>query len=89
MIFLKKICFDDYSMFSLNFNVLFSDTPSRFDGNIMIYIYLFNSKWITDEPLDYYRVTSGITRSYPFPLGVILIHQFRSQSNKYGKTPLV
>ncbi|MFS8024425.1 hypothetical protein Hanom_Chr16g01463101 [Helianthus anomalus] len=33
--------------------------------------------------------TSGTTRSYPSPLGIMHIHQFRRKPNKYGKTPLV
>ncbi|MFS8018857.1 hypothetical protein Hanom_Chr15g01396981 [Helianthus anomalus] len=44
--------------------------------------------WITDGPLEYYRVISGTTRSYPSPLGIMSIHQFRRKLNKYGKTPL-
>ncbi|MFS7944275.1 hypothetical protein Hanom_Chr06g00510161 [Helianthus anomalus] len=45
--------------------------------------------WITDGPLEYHRATSGTTRSYPSPLGIMPIHQFRSKPNKYGKTPFV
>ncbi|MFS7939118.1 hypothetical protein Hanom_Chr05g00447951 [Helianthus anomalus] len=41
--------------------------------------------WITDGLLEYHRVTGGITRSYPSPLGIMSIHQFKSKHNKYGK----
>ncbi|MFS8030482.1 hypothetical protein Hanom_Chr17g01534581 [Helianthus anomalus] len=44
--------------------------------------------WITDGPLQYHRATSGTTRSYPAPLGIMYIHQFKRKPNKYGKTPL-
>ncbi|MFS8026434.1 hypothetical protein Hanom_Chr16g01486681 [Helianthus anomalus] len=44
---------------------------------------------ITDGPLEYYRATSGTTRSYPSPLGIMSIHQFRRKTNKYVKIPLV
>ncbi|MFS8019407.1 hypothetical protein Hanom_Chr15g01403421 [Helianthus anomalus] len=44
--------------------------------------------WITDGPLEFHRATSGTTRSYLSPLGIIPIHQFRKKTNKYGKTPL-
>ncbi|MFS8028093.1 hypothetical protein Hanom_Chr16g01506441 [Helianthus anomalus] len=45
--------------------------------------------WITNGPLEYHRVTSGTTRSYPSPLGLMPIHQFRRKPNKYGKKTLV
>ncbi|KAM0061762.1 hypothetical protein Hdeb2414_s0004g00139921 [Helianthus debilis subsp. tardiflorus] len=45
--------------------------------------------WITDGPLEYHRVTSGTTRSYPSPLGILPIHQFRRKPNKYEKNLLV
>ncbi|MFS8007543.1 hypothetical protein Hanom_Chr14g01262251 [Helianthus anomalus] len=45
--------------------------------------------WITDGPLEYHRDTSGTTRSYPSPLGIMPTHQFRSKLNKYGKKLLV
>ncbi|MFS7924360.1 hypothetical protein Hanom_Chr03g00271661 [Helianthus anomalus] len=41
--------------------------------------------WITDEPLKYHRATDGTTKSYPSPLGIILIHQFKRKPNKYEK----
>ncbi|MFS8003828.1 hypothetical protein Hanom_Chr13g01218481 [Helianthus anomalus] len=45
--------------------------------------------WITDGPLKYHRTTSGTTRSYLSPLGMVLIHQFRRKSNRCGeKNPL-
>ncbi|MFS7974772.1 hypothetical protein Hanom_Chr10g00872601 [Helianthus anomalus] len=31
--------------------------------------------WITDGPLEYHRATSGTTRSYPSPLGIMPIQQ--------------
>ncbi|MFS7967889.1 hypothetical protein Hanom_Chr09g00791101 [Helianthus anomalus] len=43
--------------------------------------------WIANEPLEYHRATSGTTRLYPSPLGIMPIHQFRRKPNKYGKTP--
>ncbi|MFS7939144.1 hypothetical protein Hanom_Chr05g00448291 [Helianthus anomalus] len=58
----------------------------------LIYIFFFffeRQIWITDGPLEYHRATSGTTRSYPSPLGIMPIHQFRRKPNKYGKTPLV
>ncbi|MFS7927770.1 hypothetical protein Hanom_Chr04g00313041 [Helianthus anomalus] len=39
--------------------------------------------------LEYNRAISGTTRSYPSPLGIMPIHQFRRKPNKYEKTPLV
>ncbi|MFS8000775.1 hypothetical protein Hanom_Chr13g01182421 [Helianthus anomalus] len=45
--------------------------------------------WITDGPLEYHLATSGTTRSYPSPLGIMSIHQFRRKPNIYGKTPFV
>ncbi|MFS7949943.1 hypothetical protein Hanom_Chr06g00577561 [Helianthus anomalus] len=42
---------------------------------------------MTDRPLEYHRATSGTTRSYPSPLGILPIHQFRRKPNKYGETP--
>ncbi|MFS7917346.1 hypothetical protein Hanom_Chr03g00187951 [Helianthus anomalus] len=42
-----------------------------------------------DGPLEYHRATSGITRSYLYPLGIMPIHQFRRKHNKYEKNPLV
>ncbi|MFS7918808.1 hypothetical protein Hanom_Chr03g00205491 [Helianthus anomalus] len=44
--------------------------------------------WITDGPLEYHRAISETTRSYPSPLGIMPILQFRSKPNKYRKTPL-
>ncbi|MFS7951632.1 hypothetical protein Hanom_Chr07g00597391 [Helianthus anomalus] len=38
--------------------------------------------------LEYHCATSRITRSYPSPLGIMPIHQFRSKHNKYRKKPL-
>ncbi|MFS8000099.1 hypothetical protein Hanom_Chr12g01174391 [Helianthus anomalus] len=38
--------------------------------------------------MEYHRATSGTTRSYPSPIGIMPIHQFRRKPNKYGKTPL-
>ncbi|MFS7997207.1 hypothetical protein Hanom_Chr12g01138951 [Helianthus anomalus] len=40
--------------------------------------------WITDGALEYNRATSGTTRSYPSPLDIMHIHQFRCKHNKYG-----
>ncbi|MFS7903557.1 hypothetical protein Hanom_Chr01g00025431 [Helianthus anomalus] len=37
--------------------------------------------WITDGPLMYHCVTSETTRSYPSPLGIMLIHQFKRKSS--------
>ncbi|MFS7965448.1 hypothetical protein Hanom_Chr09g00762361 [Helianthus anomalus] len=51
-----------------------------------IFFFFEQQIWITDGPLKYYRATSGTTRSYPSPLG-IMSHQFRRKPNKYGKTP--
>ncbi|MFS8022894.1 hypothetical protein Hanom_Chr16g01444881 [Helianthus anomalus] len=45
--------------------------------------------WITDESLEYYRVNSVTTRSYPSLVGMLPIHRFRSKPNKYGKNPLM
>ncbi|MFS7959276.1 hypothetical protein Hanom_Chr08g00689221 [Helianthus anomalus] len=45
--------------------------------------------WITDGLLEYHRATSRTTRSYPSPLGIMPIHQFRRKPNKYGKNPIV
>ncbi|MFS7949699.1 hypothetical protein Hanom_Chr06g00574651 [Helianthus anomalus] len=58
---------------------------------ICIDVFFFERQiWITDGPLEYHRVTSGTTRSYPSPLGIIMpIHQFRRKPNKYGTTPFV
>ncbi|MFS8033033.1 hypothetical protein Hanom_Chr17g01564701 [Helianthus anomalus] len=44
--------------------------------------------WITDRPLENNRATSGTTRSYLSPLGIIHIHQLRKKPNKYGKSRL-
>ncbi|MFS7972807.1 hypothetical protein Hanom_Chr09g00849181 [Helianthus anomalus] len=41
--------------------------------------------WITDVLFEYHRATSGTTRSYPSPLHIMSIHQFRRKHNKYGK----
>ncbi|MFS7955305.1 hypothetical protein Hanom_Chr07g00641111 [Helianthus anomalus] len=56
----------------------------------ILFIYLFFERqiWITDRPLEYHRATSRTTRSYPSPLGIMPIHQFRRKPNKYEKTPL-
>ncbi|MFS8025528.1 hypothetical protein Hanom_Chr16g01476151 [Helianthus anomalus] len=43
--------------------------------------------WITDGPLEYHRATSGTTRSYPSPLDIMPIHQFKRKPNRYGKNP--
>ncbi|MFS7926081.1 hypothetical protein Hanom_Chr04g00292811 [Helianthus anomalus] len=53
-----------------------------------INFFLNDKFWINDGPLEYHRATSGTTRSYPSPLGIMPIHQFRRKPNKYGKTPL-
>ncbi|MFS7964715.1 hypothetical protein Hanom_Chr08g00753601 [Helianthus anomalus] len=46
----------------------------------------FNDKFGSpDRSLEYYRATSGTTRSYPSPLGIMAIHQFRRKPNKCGK----
>ncbi|MFS7985970.1 hypothetical protein Hanom_Chr11g01004961 [Helianthus anomalus] len=45
--------------------------------------------WIIDGPLEYHRATSRTIRSYPYPLGIMHIHQVKRKPNKYGKTPLV
>ncbi|MFS7995744.1 hypothetical protein Hanom_Chr12g01121561 [Helianthus anomalus] len=57
---------------------------------IYLFIYLFFERqiWITDGLLKYHRATSGTTRSYPSPLGIMAIQQFRRKPNKYEKTPL-
>ncbi|MFS7979746.1 hypothetical protein Hanom_Chr10g00931311 [Helianthus anomalus] len=54
----------------------------------MLFFFFERQIWITDGPLEYHRATSGITRSYPSPLDIMHIHQFRRKPNKYGKTPL-
>ncbi|MFS7895576.1 hypothetical protein Hanom_Chr00s003057g01708381 [Helianthus anomalus] len=54
---------------------------------ISIVFFFERQIWITDGPLEYYRSTSGTTRSYPSPLGIIPIHQFKRKPNKYGKNP--
>ncbi|MFS7969094.1 hypothetical protein Hanom_Chr09g00805131 [Helianthus anomalus] len=46
-------------------------------------------KWITDGPLEYYRAISETIQSYPSPLGIMSIHQFRRKPNKYGENFLV
>ncbi|MFS7982871.1 hypothetical protein Hanom_Chr11g00967871 [Helianthus anomalus] len=45
----------------------------------------FNGKF---GSLEYHCAINGTTRSYPSPLGIMHIHQFRRKPNKYGKTPL-
>ncbi|MFS7956683.1 hypothetical protein Hanom_Chr07g00657411 [Helianthus anomalus] len=45
--------------------------------------------WITDGSLEYHCVISEIIRSYPSTLIIMLIHQFKRKSNKYGKNPFV
>ncbi|MFS7895212.1 hypothetical protein Hanom_Chr00s002522g01701121 [Helianthus anomalus] len=47
------------------------------------FFFFFNGKF--GSPLEYHRATCGTTRSYPSPLGIMSIHQFRSKPNKYGK----
>ncbi|MFS7965417.1 hypothetical protein Hanom_Chr09g00762011 [Helianthus anomalus] len=44
---------------------------------------------ITDGPLEYHRAINRIIRSYPSPLGIMSIHQFRRNPNNYGKNPIV
>ncbi|MFS7983770.1 hypothetical protein Hanom_Chr11g00978401 [Helianthus anomalus] len=39
--------------------------------------------------MKYHRATSGTTRSYPSPLGIMPIYKYRRKPNKYEKTPLV
>ncbi|MFS8013208.1 hypothetical protein Hanom_Chr14g01330101 [Helianthus anomalus] len=52
-------------------------------------IFFLNDKfWITNGSLEYHHATSGTIRSYPSPLGIIHIYQFRSKPNKYEKTSL-
>ncbi|MFS7986770.1 hypothetical protein Hanom_Chr11g01014181 [Helianthus anomalus] len=51
---------------------------------------LFERKiWITNGPLEYHHATNRTTRSYPSPLGIMHMHQFRRKPNKYGKTSLI
>ncbi|MFS7971140.1 hypothetical protein Hanom_Chr09g00829191 [Helianthus anomalus] len=53
------------------------------------FFFFLNGKiWITDGPLEYHRAISGTTRSYPSPLGILPIHQFRGKPNKYEKNLL-
>ncbi|MFS8027254.1 hypothetical protein Hanom_Chr16g01496501 [Helianthus anomalus] len=52
------------------------------------YFFFERQIWITDGSLEYHRATSETTRSYPSPLGIMPIHQFRRKPNKYGKNPL-
>ncbi|MFS7948028.1 hypothetical protein Hanom_Chr06g00555141 [Helianthus anomalus] len=54
-------------------------------------IFFLNGKFgaLTDGPLEYHRATSESTRSYPSPLGIMHIYQFRGKPNKYRKTPLI
>ncbi|MFS7916101.1 hypothetical protein Hanom_Chr02g00173161 [Helianthus anomalus] len=37
--------------------------------NLFNFFFFERQIWITDAPLEYYRVTSRTTRSYQFPLG--------------------
>ncbi|MFS8030581.1 hypothetical protein Hanom_Chr17g01535681 [Helianthus anomalus] len=55
--------------------------------HVCLFVFFNGKFWITDGPLEYHRVTSGTTRLYPYPLGILLIHQFRRKPNKYGKNP--
>ncbi|MFS7945115.1 hypothetical protein Hanom_Chr06g00520221 [Helianthus anomalus] len=41
------------------------------------------------DGLEYHHVISGITRSYPSPLGIMHIHKFKRKPNKYEKNLLV
>ncbi|MFS7978110.1 putative polyribonucleotide nucleotidyltransferase [Helianthus anomalus] len=53
----------------LSFCVFFIDV-------VVFFFHFFELKiWITDGPLEYHRATSGTTRSYPSPLGIMPIHQ--------------
>ncbi|MFS7933870.1 hypothetical protein Hanom_Chr04g00384871 [Helianthus anomalus] len=57
---------------------------------ILFFFFFFERQiWITDGPLEYHRVTSRTTRSYPSPLDIMPIHQFRRKPDKYWKNPLV
>ncbi|MFS7919671.1 hypothetical protein Hanom_Chr03g00215421 [Helianthus anomalus] len=61
---------------------------------IIIYYLLFTDIFLTanldltDGPLEYDCATSGTIRSYPSPLGIMPIHQFRRKRNKYEKNPV-
>ncbi|MFS8009794.1 hypothetical protein Hanom_Chr14g01289541 [Helianthus anomalus] len=57
-------------------------------GLSLFFFFFERQIWITDGPLEYHRATSGTTRSYPSPLDIMSIHQFRRKPNKYGKIPL-
>ncbi|MFS7945043.1 hypothetical protein Hanom_Chr06g00519321 [Helianthus anomalus] len=54
-----------------------------------MHIYFERQIWITDGSLEYHRATSGTIRSYPSPLGIMSIHQFRRKPNKYEKKNLL
>ncbi|MFS8013438.1 hypothetical protein Hanom_Chr14g01332971 [Helianthus anomalus] len=50
------------------------------------YIFCFERQiWINDRSLEYHRVTSGTTRSYPSPLGNNVYTHIREKPNKSEK----
>ncbi|MFS7984357.1 hypothetical protein Hanom_Chr11g00985551 [Helianthus anomalus] len=48
-----------------------------------VFLFFKRQIWIIDGTLEYHRATSGTTRSYPSPLGIMPIHQFRRKPNKF------